>query len=96
MIGFVPVRSDIRIKDIRGVILRMGAIRIYVDGVKLWDDEDCDLTDLTEEDALAVMDRHLAEKNAVLSREDLVYSVNFRIVEFDHSECRITTCREEE
>lgn len=96
MIGIVPVRSGIRIKDIRDEILRMGVIRIYVDGVKLWDDEDCDLTDLTEEDAMIVIDRHFAEENAVLSREDLVYSVNFRIVEFDHSECRITTCREEE
>ncbi len=93
MVGILPVETSLTIRDLRGVIRRMGAIRIYVDGVKLWDvdDDDCDCTGMTPKQINAAIHEWIARRDAILSRQDLVAAVRFNVVDGNFTECFIET-----
>lgn len=91
--GILPVETSLTIRDLRGVIRRMGAIRIYVDGVKLWDvdDDNFDCTGMTPKQINESIHEWIAKRDAVLSRQDLVAAVRFNVVDGSFTECFIET-----
>lgn len=95
--GILPVETILTIRDLRGAIIRMGAIRIYVDGVKLWgeDEDDRDCADMTRQQINAAIHEWIARRDAILSRQDLVAAVRFYVVDGTFTECFIDTVNQD-
>lgn len=95
--GILPVETSLTIRDLRYVIIRMGAIRIYVDGVKLWgeDEDDRDCTDMTIQQINAAIHEWIDRRDAILSRQDPVAAVRFNVVDGSFTECFIETVNQD-
>jgi len=80
-----------RIIDFQFAIADMNPVQIYIDNQLVWDDENFDVSELTEQQALDALQEHKKQFFMTLFRGDLVKSIKYDIVHAHHSIVYIET-----
>lgn len=90
-----------RICDLINQIDGFSPVRIFIDDVKVWDDDDFDITDIQEtydpnhdywiNEFNTRVAAHTGKFYSILAKEDYVIEITFKIVDFHHTEVYIKT-----
>ena len=85
-------KTDITLNDLKQVITGMCPIRIFINNILVWDDDDVDLTNMhSYQEALDAIAKNEKKFENIFLDPRYVLNINFEIVEHHHSIVRVAT-----